>query len=112
MLPPVYHLNAEKVINPNVDYRSMPQLQALGCPVIFDATHAVQQAGGRRSSSVGLRKFVAPLARGTKPVGADDIFIKVTLYPEQALSDGPNMVPLQCHFKGWRRCSANFLPFY
>jgi len=77
-----------------VDYRSLPQLQALGCPVIFDATHSVQQPGGRGSSSGGQREFVAPLARAAVAVGVDGLFLEVHPDPENALSDGPNMVPL------------------
>ena len=75
-----------------MDYRSLPQLQALGCPVIFDATHAVQQPGGLGSSSGGQREFVAPLARAA--VAVDGLFLEVHPDPDQALSDGPNMVPL------------------
>ena len=77
-----------------VDYRSLPQLQALGCPVIFDATHSVQQPGGRGTSSGGQREFVAPLARAAVAVGLDGLFMEVHPDPENALSDGPNMVPL------------------
>ncbi len=77
-----------------VDYRSLPQLQALGCPVIFDATHAVQQPGGRGNSSGGQREFVAPLARAAVAVGVNGVFMEVHPDPERALSDGPNMVPL------------------
>lgn len=77
-----------------VDYRSFPQMQALGCPVIFDATHAVQQPGGQGSTSGGQREFVAPLARAAVAVGVDGLFLEVHPNPEQALSDGPNMVPL------------------
>ncbi|MCP9772330.1 3-deoxy-8-phosphooctulonate synthase [Synechococcus sp. Tobar12-5m-g] len=77
-----------------VDYRSLPQLKALGCPVIFDATHSVQQPGGRGSSSGGQREFVAPLARAAVAVGVDGLFLEVHPDPENALSDGPNMVPL------------------
>jgi len=77
-----------------VDYRSLPQLQALGCPVIFDATHSVQQPGGRGTSSGGQREFVAPLARAAVAVGVDGLFLEVHPDPEHALSDGPNMVPL------------------
>jgi len=77
-----------------VDYRGLPQLQALGCPVIFDATHSVQQPGGRGSSSGGQREFVAPLARAAMAVGVDGLFMEVHPDPEQGLSDGPNMVPL------------------
>jgi 2-dehydro-3-deoxyphosphooctonate aldolase (KDO 8-P synthase) len=77
-----------------VDFRSLPQLQALGCPVIFDATHSVQQPGGRGSSSGGQREYVAPLARAAVAVGVDGLFMEVHPDPENALSDGPNMVPL------------------
>ena len=77
-----------------VDYRSFPQLQALGCPVIFDATHAVQQPGGRGTSTGGQREFVAPLARAAVAVGVDGLFMETHPDPDNALSDGPNMVPL------------------
>jgi len=77
-----------------VDYRSLPQLQALGCPVIFDATHAVQQPGGQGTTSGGQREFVAPLARAAVAVGVDGLFLEVHPDPSVALSDGPNMVPL------------------
>jgi 2-dehydro-3-deoxyphosphooctonate aldolase (KDO 8-P synthase) len=77
-----------------VDYRSLPQLQELGCPVIFDATHAVQQPGGRGTSSGGQREYVAALARAAVGVGVDGLFMEVHPDPEEALSDGPNMVPL------------------
>jgi 2-dehydro-3-deoxyphosphooctonate aldolase (KDO 8-P synthase) len=77
-----------------VDYRSLPQLHDLGCPVIFDATHSVQQPGGRGSSTGGQREFVAPLARAAVAVGVDGLFMEVHPDPDRALSDGPNMVPL------------------
>lgn len=77
-----------------VDYRGLPQLQAMGCPVIFDATHSVQQPGGQGSSSGGQREFVAPLARAAVAVGVDGLFMEVHPDPDQGLSDGPNMVPL------------------
>ena len=77
-----------------VDYRSLPQLQALGCPVIFDATHSVQQPGGHGSSSGGQREFVAPLARAAVAVGVDGLFMETHPDPDRAPSDGPNMVPL------------------
>jgi 2-dehydro-3-deoxyphosphooctonate aldolase (KDO 8-P synthase) len=67
----------------------------LGCPVIFDATHSVQQPGGQGSSSGGQREFVAPLARAAMAVGVDGLFMEVHPDPDNALSDGPNMVPLQ-----------------
>ena len=75
--------------------RSLPQLRQLACPVIFDATHSVQQPGGRGSSTGGQREFVAPLARAAMAVGVDGLFIETHPNPDQALSDGPNMVPLQ-----------------
>ena len=78
-----------------VDMRSLPQLRQLGCPVIFDATHSVQQPGSRGSSTGGQREFVAPLARAAMAVGVDGLFIETHPNPDQALSDGPNMVPLQ-----------------
>lgn len=78
-----------------VDYRSLPQLSSLGCPVIFDATHSVQQPGGRGDSSGGQREFVAPLARAAAAVGVDGIFMEVHPDPDNALSDGPNMIKLE-----------------
>ncbi|TCD58094.1 3-deoxy-8-phosphooctulonate synthase [Synechococcus sp. BS55D] len=77
-----------------VDYRSLPQLQSLGCPVIFDATHSVQQPGGMGSTSGGQRQFVAHLARAAVAVGVDGIFMEVHPDPDNALSDGPNMLPI------------------
>ena len=77
-----------------VDMRSLPQLRQQGCPVIFDATHSVQQPGGRGSSTGGQREFVAPLARAAMAVGVDGLFIETHPDPDQALSDWPNMVPL------------------
>ncbi len=77
-----------------VDFRSLPQLKELNCPIIFDATHSVQQPGGRGTSSGGQREFVAPLARAASAVGIDGLFLEVHPNPDKALSDGPNMVPL------------------
>lgn len=77
-----------------VDFRSLPQLRQLGCPVIFDATHSVQQPGGAGTTSGGQRQFVAPLARAAMAVGVDGLFLEVHPDPDKALSDGPNMVPL------------------
>ena len=77
-----------------VDFRSLPQLAALGCPVILDATHAVQKPGGLGRCSGGERQFVAPLARAAVAVGVDGLFLEVHPDPDHALSDGPNMVPL------------------
>ena len=77
------------------DMRALPEMAKLGHPVIFDATHSVQQPGGRGSSTGGQREFVAPLARAAMAVGVDGLFIETHPSPDQALSDGPNMVPLQ-----------------
>lgn len=77
-----------------VDFRSLPQMKALGWPVIFDATHAVQQPGGLGNASGGQRQFVEPLARAAMAVGVAGLFIETHPNPARALSDGPNMVPL------------------
>ena len=78
-----------------VDYRSLLQLRSLKRPVVFDATHAVQQPGGQGSTSGGQREFVAPLARAAVAVGVDGLFMEVHPDPDKALSDGPNMLQLQ-----------------
>ena len=77
-----------------VDFRGIPILKSFGFPVIFDATHSVQQPGGNGLTSGGQREFVAPLARAALAVGVDGIFMEVHPDPDSALSDGPNMVPL------------------
>ena len=77
-----------------VDFRGIPILKSFGFPVIFDATHSVQQPGGNGLTSGGQREFVAPLARAAVAVGVDGIFMEVHPDPDNALSDGPNMVPL------------------
>jgi 2-dehydro-3-deoxyphosphooctonate aldolase (KDO 8-P synthase) len=76
------------------DMRSIPQMQALGTPVIFDATHSVQQPGGLGATTGGNREMVEPLARAAIAVGADGLFFETHPDPDRALSDGPNMVPL------------------
>jgi 2-dehydro-3-deoxyphosphooctonate aldolase (KDO 8-P synthase) len=78
-----------------VDMRSLPVMRALGYPVIFDATHSVQLPGGGGTVSSGQREFVAPLARAAAAVGCDGFFMEVHPKPEEALSDGPNMVRLK-----------------
>ncbi len=77
-----------------VDMRALPVMRNLGYPVIFDATHSVQLPGGGGTCSSGQREFVAPLARGAAAVGVDGFFMEVHPNPEEALSDGPNMVRL------------------
>jgi len=77
-----------------VDMRSIPIMKSFGYPVVFDATHSVQQPGGRGSSSGGQREFVPHLARAAVAVGVDAVFMEVHPEPDRALSDGPNMLPL------------------
>jgi 2-dehydro-3-deoxyphosphooctonate aldolase (KDO 8-P synthase) len=76
------------------DMRSLPIMAATGAPVIFDATHSVQQPGGQGTSSGGQREFVAVLARAAVAVGVAGLFIETHEDPDRAPSDGPNMVPL------------------
>lgn len=76
------------------DFRSLPQMASTGYPVIFDATHSVQQPGGQGSKSGGNREFVAPLARAACAIGVAGIFLETHQDPDTAPSDGPNMVPL------------------
>jgi 2-dehydro-3-deoxyphosphooctonate aldolase (KDO 8-P synthase) len=77
------------------DFRGLPIMaQEIGAPVIFDATHSVQQPGGQGTSSGGQREFVPVLARAAVAVGVAGLFIETHDAPDQAFSDGPNMVPL------------------
>ena len=76
------------------DMRSLPTMAAFGYPVIFDATHSVQQPGGLGGSSGGQREFVPVLARAAVAVGVQGLFMESHENPDQAPSDGPNMVPL------------------
>jgi 2-dehydro-3-deoxyphosphooctonate aldolase (KDO 8-P synthase) len=77
-----------------VDMRSFPVLRSFGYPVVFDATHSVQLPGGGGTKSSGQREFVEPLACAAAGVGVDGFFMEVHPSPDEALSDGPNMVPL------------------
>ena len=78
------------------DMRALPILaRTTGAPVIFDATHSVQQPGGQGTSSGGEREFVPVLARAAVAVGVAGVFIETHQDPDKALSDGPNMVPLK-----------------
>jgi 2-dehydro-3-deoxyphosphooctonate aldolase (KDO 8-P synthase) len=77
-----------------VDFKSLPIMRQFGYPVCFDATHSVQLPGGAGTSSGGQREFVAPLVRASVAVGVDALFIETHNEPDEALSDGPNMVPL------------------
>ncbi len=78
------------------DLRSLPIMAAeTGCPVVFDATHSVQQPGGRGTTSGGQREFVPVLARAAVAVGVAAVFMETHQDPDKAPSDGPNMVPLK-----------------
>jgi 2-dehydro-3-deoxyphosphooctonate aldolase (KDO 8-P synthase) len=77
-----------------VDMRALAILGRIGCPVIFDATHAVQSPGGQGTASGGDRRFVPVLARAAVAVGVAGLFIETHQDPDTAPSDGPNMVPL------------------
>lgn len=77
-----------------VDMRALVQLRATGCPVVFDATHSVQQPGALGDRSGGQLEFVEPLARGAVAIGVDGLFMECHPRPAEALSDGPNAVPL------------------
>jgi len=76
------------------DMRALPQMAVLGAPVVFDATHSVQQPGGQGGSSGGDRRFVPVLARAAVAVGVAGLFVETHQDPDNAPSDGPNMVPL------------------
>ncbi len=76
------------------DMRALPELAATGAPVVFDATHSVQQPGGQGATSGGQRQYVPVLARAAAAVGVAAVFIETHQDPDKAPSDGPNMVPL------------------
>ncbi|WP_309085361.1 3-deoxy-8-phosphooctulonate synthase [Chelativorans sp.] len=76
------------------DMRALPLMAEIGAPVIFDATHSVQRPGGQGESSGGERRFVETLARAAVAVGVAGVFIETHQDPDNAPSDGPNMVPL------------------
>jgi 2-dehydro-3-deoxyphosphooctonate aldolase (KDO 8-P synthase) len=76
------------------DMRALPIMAETGCPVVFDATHSVQQPGGQGATTGGERRFVPVLARAAVAVGVAGVFIETHENPDRAPSDGPNMVPL------------------
>jgi 2-dehydro-3-deoxyphosphooctonate aldolase (KDO 8-P synthase) len=76
------------------DMRSLPVMAGTGCPVVFDATHSVQQPGGQGTSSGGQREFAAVLARAAVSIGVAAVFMETHQDPDNAPSDGPNMIPL------------------
>ena len=75
------------------DMRALPILKSFGAPVVFDATHSVQQPGGRGDTSGGERQFVPVLARAAVSIGVAAVFMEAHPDPDNAPSDGPNMVP-------------------
>lgn len=77
------------------DFRSLPVMAETGYPVVFDATHSVQQPGGQGGTSGGQREFVPVLARAAMAVGVAGLFMETHQDPDNAPSDGPNMVPLK-----------------
>jgi 2-dehydro-3-deoxyphosphooctonate aldolase (KDO 8-P synthase) len=76
------------------DMRAIPQMQSLGVPVVFDATHSVQEPGGLGSATGGNRAMVEPLARAATAIGIDGLFFETHPEPDKSPSDGPNLVPL------------------
>lgn len=77
------------------DMRALPILARTGCPVVFDATHSVQQPGGQGSSSGGQREFAPVLARAAVAIGVAAVFMETHPDPDKAPSDGPNMIPMK-----------------
>jgi 2-dehydro-3-deoxyphosphooctonate aldolase (KDO 8-P synthase) len=76
------------------DMQAIPEMRSLGVPVVFDATHSVQQPGGLGSSTGGNRAMVEPLARAATAIGIDGLFFETHPDPDRSPSDGPNMIPL------------------
>lgn len=76
------------------DFRAIPEMQALGVPVVYDATHSVQEPGGLGGATGGKREMVEPLAKAAVAVGVNAVFLETHPRPEESPSDGPNMVPL------------------
>lgn len=88
------------------DMRSLIIMREMGYPVIFDATHSVQSPGGQGDSSGGDGRFAPSLAKAATAVGVDGLFIETHPNPEEALSDGPNMVPLRQMPALWKKIVA------
>lgn len=76
------------------DFRGLPIMKSFGSPVVFDATHSVQQPGGQGGTSGGQREFVPPLARAAASIGVAAMFMETHPDPDNAPSDGPNMIPM------------------
>ena len=88
------------------DMRAIPELRATGCPVVFDATHSVQQPGGQGSSSGGQRDYAPILANAAAAIGVGAVFMEVHEDPDNAPSDGPNMIRLEDAERVMRRIMA------
>jgi len=86
-----------------VDFRSLPIMRGLGCPVVLDVTHSVQLPGGQGTCSGGQREFIPVLARAGVAVGLDALFMEVHPDPEHARCDGPNSLPLAEVLPLWRQ---------
>ncbi len=89
-----------------VDFRSLPILKGLGCPVVLDVTHSVQLPGGQGTCSGGQREFIPLLARAAVAVGVDALFMEVHPNPDAAKCDGPNSLPLAEVPALWRELKA------
>jgi 2-dehydro-3-deoxyphosphooctonate aldolase (KDO 8-P synthase) len=89
-----------------VDFRSLPIMRGLGCPVVLDVTHSVQLPGGQGSCSGGQREYIPGLARAGVAAGVDALFMEVHPEPDQARCDGPNSLPLSQVLPLWRQLKA------
>jgi 2-dehydro-3-deoxyphosphooctonate aldolase (KDO 8-P synthase) len=77
-----------------VDMTALPQMRALGYPVVFDGTHSVQRPGGAGTASGGMREFIPHLTRAAVAAGIDALFLEIHPEPEKGLSDAATMLPL------------------
>jgi 2-dehydro-3-deoxyphosphooctonate aldolase (KDO 8-P synthase) len=89
-----------------VDFRSLPILRGLGCPVVLDVTHSVQLPGGQGTCSGGQKEYIPLLARAGVAAGVDALFMEVHPDPDHALCDGPNSLPLAQVLPLWRHLAA------
>ena len=89
-----------------VDFRSLPIMRSLGCPVVLDVTHSVQLPGGQGTCSGGQKEYIPVLARAGVAAGVDALFMEVHPDPDRALCDGPNSLPLAQVLPLWRRLAA------
>jgi 2-dehydro-3-deoxyphosphooctonate aldolase (KDO 8-P synthase) len=89
-----------------VDFRSLPIMRSLGCPVVLDVTHSVQLPGGKGSCSGGQREYISLLAKAGVAAGVDALFMEVHPDPDAALCDGPNSLPLGEVLPLWRQLAA------